>query len=225
MGGLRGGFSPAPTPSPQQPGPPFTLMNALTAARLSALSACACLGACAPPTVRLADEHPAEHWTLDYESAAIWRVTHTPPIPYVLLPQILSLRTPQHANMTVGGNDLTMRSRFSLLVEPIASGPESLYLGLSAGPSLEYWLAGHQACCYAGAGGGFGLIDSTNVPGGQGQDFTLNWYATGGVRYYPQANLALNAGVFFQHLSNGGATDPNPGLNCLGPVLGLSWHF
>ena len=157
--------------------------------------------------------------------AAIWRVIHPPVIPYVLLPQMFSLRTPQHAQITVGDNDLTMRSRFSLLVEPVARGPESMYLGISAGPSLEYWLAGHQTCWYAGAGGGCGLIDSTNVPGGQGQDFTLNWYATGGLRYYPKTNLALNAGVFFQHLSNGGATDPNPGLNCLGPLLGLSWHF
>jgi hypothetical protein len=200
-------------------------MNLSPAARLSLVTACACLAACAPPTTRLAGDHPADQWSLDYESAAIWRVTHEPPISYAMLPQMVSVRTPQHARITVAGHDLTLRSRFSLLAEPIAHGPESIYLGVSAGPSLEYWLTGHQACWYAGAGGGCGLIDSTDVPGGQGQDFTLNWYATSGVRYYPKANLAVNAGVFFQHLSNGGATDPNPGLNCLGPVLGLSWHF
>ena len=138
---------------------------------------------------------------------------------------MISVRTPQHARIVVGGRDLTMRSRFSLLVEPVARGPESLYLGFSAGPSLEYWLSDHKACWYAGAGGGAGVIDSTDVPGGQGQDFTLIWYATSGLRYYPKDNMALNAGVFFQHMSNGGATDPNPGLNCLGPVLGMSWHF
>lgn len=196
-----------------------------TTARLSIVTACACLAACAPPTTQLPGDHPADKWTVDYESAAIWRVTHTPPISYAVLPQIVSVRTPQQARIAVAGRDLTMRSKFSLLVEPIAHGPESIYLGVSAGPSLEYWLAGHQTCWYAGAGGGCGVIDSTDVPGGQGQDFTLNWYATGGVRYYPKPDLAVNAGVFFQHLSNGGATDPNPGLNCLGPVLGLSWHF
>lgn len=200
-------------------------MHALTFARLSVVWACACLGACAPPTTRLPGDHPADRWTADYESAAIWRVIHPPVIPYMLLPQMISLRTPQHARLSVGDNDLTMRSRFSLLVEPIARGPESMYFGFSAGPSLEYWLAGHQTCWYAGAGGGFGLIDSTSVPGGQGQDFTLNWYATSGLRYYPKPDLAVHGGVFFQHMSNGGATDPNPGLNCLGPVLGLSWHF
>ena len=203
-------------PAPMQP---------LTSIRWFIVAACSCLGACAPPTLRLAGDHPAEHWTADYESAAMWRVIHPPVIPYVLLPQMISLRTPQHARITVGDNDLTLRSRFSLLVEPVARGPESMYFGLSAGPALEYWLAGHQTCWYAGAGGGCGLIDSTNVPGGQGQDFTLNWYATSGLRYYPKTDLAVHAGGVFQHLSNGGATTPNPGLNCLGPVLGLSWHF
>ncbi len=186
---------------------------------------CACLGACAPPTTPLGSDHPADKWTVDYESGAIWRLTNSPKIPYVILPQMLSLRTPQHARITVDGNDLTMRSRFSLLVEPIERGPESLYVGFSAGPSLEYWFAQKKACWYAGAGGGFGAIDSTDVPGGQGQDFTLNWYATTGLRYYPKPDMAISAGAFFQHFSNGGATDPNPGLNCLGPVLGITWHF
>ena len=200
-------------------------MNRYTIARLSVVSACACLGAFAQPAAPLPADHPASKWSADFESAAIWRVTNTPAIDYLLLPQMFSLRTPEHGHLVLGGHDLTLRSRFSLLVEPIARGPESLYVGVSAGPTLEYWLAGHKASVYAGAGGGCGLIDSTNFPGGQGQDFTLNWYATSGLRYYPKPNLALHGGIFFQHLSNGGATNPNPGLNCLGPVLGLSWHF
>jgi len=200
-------------------------MNRSTASSLAVVTACACLAARAQSTPRLAADHPAERWTADFESAAIWRITQTPPIAYLLLPQMFSLRTPQHIRWVLGGHDLTLRSRFSLLLEPIARGPETHYVGLSAGPTLEYWLAEHKTCVYAGAGGGFGLIDSTDVPGGQGQDFTLNWYATSGLRYYPKTNLAIHGGVFFQHLSNGGATNPNPGLNCLGPVLGLSWHF
>jgi hypothetical protein len=35
----------------------------------------------------------------------------------------------------------------------------------------------------------------------------------------------LRAGVLFQHLSNGGRTDPNPGLNAVGPEVGLSFSF
>ena len=199
-------------------------MNLPSLVQLMLVPCFAWLGACAP-TDPIGLSHPADQWSFDMESAAIWRVTSTPPIGYTILPEMFSARTPQHGRTVIGGHDLTLRSRFSLLVEPVAHGPESLYVGLSAGPSLEYWFAGEKACCYAGAGGGFGLIDSTNVPGGQGQDFTLNWYATSGLRFYPKDNLAVNGGVFFQHLSNGGATDPNPGLNCVGPVVGLSWRF
>jgi len=199
-------------------------MKLPTSARLAAVLACAGLGACAPNNP-LGGDHPADQWAMDYESSVLWKVTNSTPISYVILPQTLSVRTPQHARTVVAGNDLTLRARFSLLAEPIARGPESAYLGVAAGPVVEYWFAGKKACCYATAGGGFGAIDSTNVPGGQGQDFTLNWYAAGGVRYYPKPDLSVNAGVFFQHLSNGGATDPNPGLNAVGPALGVSWSF
>ena len=74
-------------------------------------------------------------------------------------------------------------------------------------------------------GGGFGALDSTDTPGGQGQDLTLNWFANAGVRHYLKPSFALSAGIMFQHWSNGGATDPNPGLDALGPVLGATWSF
>jgi lipid A 3-O-deacylase len=35
----------------------------------------------------------------------------------------------------------------------------------------------------------------------------------------------MRVGVMFQHISNGGATDPNPGINALGFTVGLSWGF
>lgn len=199
-------------------------MKPSTCAKIAAAFTFATLGACAPHNP-LGGGHPADQWAADYESAALWKVTNSTPISYVILPQTLSLRTPQHARTTIAGRDLTLRARFSLLMEPIARGPESAYVGFSAGPQLEYWLAGQKAALYASAGGGCGTIDSTNVVGGQGQDFTLNWYAASGIRYYPKPNLAVSSGVFFQHLSNGGATYPNPGLNAVGPAVGLTWKF
>ena len=71
-----------------------------------------------------------------------------------------------------------------------------------------------------GAGGGCGFIDSQGVAGGQGQDFTLNYFFRGGVERIVDRNLSLTAGVLFQHLSNGGRTDPNPGLNGFGFTVG-----
>ncbi len=168
---------------------------------------------------------PASAWSLDVETGSLWRVSQSTFLDYVVLPQIISLRTPAHFRFSLGNGELTVRSRFSLLAEAIATGPETAYLGFSASPSIEYWFPGHTTALYAGVGGGFGAIDSTDVPGGQGQDFTLNWFATAGVRHYLRPRFALSAGLMFQHWSNGGATVPNPGLDALGPVLGATWHF
>ena len=179
-------------------------------------------GGCFPPKL-----DPASQWAVDVETGALWRATGNTSADYLVLPQMISLRTPAHWRLELGDGELTVRARFTLLGEAVAEGPESAYFGFSASPSLEYWLDRRtpQTCLYASAGGGFGVVDSTDVAGGQGQDFTLNWFATMGVRHYFQPTVALNVGVMFQHWSNGGATNPNPGLDALGPVMGVTWHF
>jgi long-subunit fatty acid transport protein len=78
---------------------------------------------------------------------------------------------------------------------------------------------------YAGAGGGFGLIDSQGVEGGQGQDFTLNWFGHLGLQRVINDSLTLRVGTMFQHMSNGGATSPNPGIDAVGFTVGASWKF
>ena len=35
----------------------------------------------------------------------------------------------------------------------------------------------------------------------------------------------LNAGVLYEHLSNGGQTDPNPSLNLIGPQIAITYSF
>jgi hypothetical protein len=68
-------------------------------------------------------------------------------------------------------------------------------------------------------------VDSQGVPGGQGQDFTLNWFAHLGVQQVLTDRMSLRAGAMFQHMSNGGATDPNPGIDAIGFTLGISRRF
>ena len=178
-------------------------------------------GGCLPPA-----PDPASEWSLDFETGALWRVSNNTFQNYAVLPQMISLRTPAHIRLDLGQGELTVRARFTLLVEAIAEGPETAYLGFSASPSVEYWLTKYgPTCLYASVGGGLGWIDSTGIPGGQGQDLTLNWFATAGLRHYFKPNFSMNAGLMFQHWSNGGATDPNPGLDSLGPVIGATWHF
>ena len=166
-------------------------------------------------------------WTVDYTTGVLWQMGRNTPLAYTLTPQIISLRSPAHIHLTIGSGELTVRARGSLLMEPILKGPESLYLGVSLSPSLEYWLSKTRktTCLYASAGGGIGHIDSRGVEGGQGQDLTLNWFAEAGVRHYFSHNTCFYAGCMFQHWSNGGMTDPNPGVDALGPVVGLSLTF
>ena len=74
-------------------------------------------------------------------------------------------------------------------------------------------------------GGGIGWVDAQNVPGGQGQDFTLNWYGQLGIARVLNEAWSVRASAMFQHHSNGGATNPNPGLDSLGVLIGVSRSF
>ena len=70
-----------------------------------------------------------------------------------------------------------------------------------------------------------GFVDSSGVEGGQGQDFAFNWFAQTGARFRLNETLFVTGGLLFQHISNQGLSDRNPGLNALGPTIGLSWEF
>lgn len=63
------------------------------------------------------------------------------------------------------------------------------------------------------------------VAGAQGQDFNLNWLLYFGSRFRWRENLNASVGVYFQHLSNGGMAEPNPGVDALGPMVSLGWKF
>ncbi len=105
----------------------------------------------------------------------------------------------------------------------ISQGPESHYIAVAGSPSLEVWDQSGTWGLIGGAGGGFGLIDSRGVKGGQGQDFTLHWFARAGVeRVVSRNGDRLSVGILFQHMSNGGQTDPNPGIDAVGLTLGFS---
>ena len=79
---------------------------------------------------------------------------------------------------------------------------------------------------YASGGAGLGWIDSTDAfRQGQGQDFTFNILTAVGVDYLVNDHWKLKIGGLYQHLSNGGQTDPNPSLNLLGPQVGATFSF
>jgi len=115
---------------------------------------------------------------------------------------------------------------FLAMAEPIFRGPETHYFGFSAGFRHVFVRPGWRLQPYASGGVGLGWIDShANVFGAQGQDFTFNILTQVGVDYLVNDHWKLNIGALYQHLSNGGQTDPNPSLNLIGPQVGVTYSF
>lgn len=164
----------------------------------------------------------AHEWTV--ESGVLWEVGTGTPFPYRLLQTQVSWRSPQFLSWASDdGSRVVVRHRVTLLGAAVQGAPESHYIAVSASPSLEWWNRAATCGCFAGAGGGIGAIDSRGIKGGQGQDFTLNWFARGGVEYAVSRHLRVSAAAMFQHLSNGGQTKPNPGVDAVGFMLGCTW--
>lgn len=163
---------------------------------------------------------------LDFETGWLGKVGGSTPLDYGSVPVMLSWRSPEALGLHFdSGSALVIRNRVTLLGQWFETGAENHYFGVMGAPSLEYWAPGGGWSLYFQIGGGVGWLDSQGVPGGQGQDFTLNWFAASGLSYSLNQSLQVRGGLMFQHLSNGGATDPNPGLDSLGVTLGLSWGF
>jgi lipid A 3-O-deacylase len=198
-------------------GYPFSMNRSILA-----LSVCLPTLAAAPPDVQA----PWERHAFDIESGLLWQVGDNTTIDYTIVQNQFSWRSPYVFKLDMdGGSTVVVRNHASLIAAWIADGPEDYYLGVSGSPSLEWWSADNLWSLYFSIGGGAGVTNSTNIPGGQGQDFTLNWFAKAGARYQVSDGLAVFGGPFFQHISNGGATTPNPGIDALGFTVGLSLSF
>ena len=112
------------------------------------------------------------------------------------------------------------------MVEPITRGPENFYYGISLGLRYVFAKPGARFAPYVSGGVGLGWIDShASHDNAQGQDFTFNILSAVGISYRVNDHLQLTAGALYQHLSNGGQTDPNPSLNLLGPQIGATYSF
>jgi len=169
---------------------------------------------------------PWESSALTVESGLLWEIGTGTPIAYRLVPTQFSWRSPEFlGHGFADGSRIVIRHRLALIGTWIQNGPESHYLGVSGSPSVEWWDKTGTWSLFTGAGGGFGLIDSRGVKGGQGQDFTLNWFIRGGIEHVTTRDHRWSAGIMYQHMSNGGQTKPNPGIDALGFTLGYSWKY
>jgi lipid A 3-O-deacylase len=171
---------------------------------------------------------PLDRMEFDFDSGALYSVgSRASPLDYTFLPQIFTLKTGAFMRRELGSGTLVVRNRFSLLIEPIVRGPETHFVGATAAPSIEWWNSARTFSTFFSIGGGFGWMDSQgySVPGGQGQDFNFTWFMSAGLRFQLTERLSAATGLYFQHVSNGGLDSVNPGVDALGPTIGIGWRF
>lgn len=169
---------------------------------------------------------PFEQPAISFESGMLWQVGANTPLDYQLVPNQLVWRSGEVFGWSLeDGSRVAVRTRVAGLAAWVVEGPESYYLGGNASPSIEWWSASRRWSLYLGAGGGVGWVDAQAVEGGQGQDFTLNWFARAGCEWIVSDRATISIGGMFLHLSNGGRTHPNPGIDALGLTLAMSWRY
>jgi lipid A 3-O-deacylase len=179
------------------------------------------------PAESLVNPDPLLRWEFDYECGVIRKVGGgATPLSYVVTPQLLTWKTPAAVHLSLFGGDLIMRSRYSLLLEPIVKGPEKYYVGASGSGCLEWWNIPRTTSFFFASGGGLGVMHSKGhqIAGAQGQDLNFNWLVYVGARKRWKPGLSASLGIYFQHVSNTGLDRINPGLNALGPMISFGWH-
>lgn len=174
-----------------------------------------------------AEPAPAPPWesdALNLEAGVLWQMGSSTPIAYRVLATEFSWRSGAFmSHVYANGSRIVVRHRLTLIADVIENGPESHYLAIAGSPSIEWWDQAGTRSWFAGIGGGFGWIDSSGVPGGQPQDLTLNWFIRTGIERITTRKNSWSAGILYQHISNGGMTQPHPGMNTVGFTLGYSW--
>lgn len=175
----------------------------------------------------IAQEHPADTWEVGVEAGFLRKIKHNSPLDYTVVPTQLVWRAPSGFDLWRGANGvrLAVRQRFSFVTEIYLKGAEDYYLAFAGSPSLELWSADQKNALFYELGGGAGLINSKNIPGAQGQNFTLNWFSQLGFRHQLDKKLAFTTGIYYTHHSNFGMTKPNPGIDVLGLNFGVAWQL
>ena len=198
-----------------------------------ASTACALLFACSQAFGGIAasgvgsakEEFNPERFEVALESGYLFGFIN-PPRSYQIGAEFLTARV----RWGVVRSDMWLRGYnqfyISAIAEPIFRGIEKHYFGLDFGMRYNFVRPGSRLVPYISGGLGLGWIDShPEIPGGQGQDFTFNILTAAGISYKMNDHWKLNAGILYEHLSNGGQTDPNPSLNLLGPQVGATYSF
>src|SRR4051812_1934622 len=145
---------------------------------------------------------PIEHCEVAFETGVLWKVGGgATPLAYTIMPQMLTIKIPPAIRVSLASGEFIVRSRFSLLIEPIIKGPETHFFGATAAASAEWWNRQRTTTLFFAGGGGMGGMNSKGyeIHGGQGQDLNFTWLMYLGGRKSWTPRLSTSLGLYFQH--------------------------
>ena len=147
---------------------------------------------------------------------------------YRYLPQLITVGWQLDEIGNEGWNRGNTEFLFSGMYAPVINGPNPWFTGGLFGPRYNFIQEGWPVIPYLESRVGFMFTNATGAPNSQGQDFCFSFEIGIGVRIPVMDRLSVNLGAMYQHISNGGLSEPeheNVGLDSIGPTLSVTWAF
>lgn len=112
---------------------------------------------------------------------------------------------------------------------PVLQGPESRFAGVLVGPRYNFVQEGWKWVPFIESRVGVLFADSRDgFQNGLGQDFNFTFTVSPGVKYHFDEHWAVSIAAIYQHISNGGLSEPgnaNNGIDGIGPVVSANYTF
>ena len=164
--------------------------------------------------------------SLSAETAGLFSIGNSNDYRY--LPQLITVGWQLDEIGNEGWNRGNTEFLFSGMYAPVIHGPNPWFTGALFGPRYNFIQAGWPVVPYLESRVGFMFTNATGAPDSQGQDFCFSFEIGIGVRIPVTEQLSVNLGAMYQHISNGGLSEPeheNVGLDSIGPTLSVTWAF
>ncbi|NBS50131.1 MAG: hypothetical protein EBS97_05930 [Verrucomicrobia bacterium] len=164
--------------------------------------------------------------SLSAETAGLFSINNSNNYRY--LPQLITVGWQLDEIGNEGWNRGNTEFLFSGMYAPVIHGPNPWFTGGLFGPRYNFIQEGWPVVPYLESRVGFMFTNATGAPNSQGQDFCFSFTVGAGVRIPVMQQLSVNLGVLYQHISNGGLSEPehqNVGLDSIGPTLSVTWAF
>ena len=164
--------------------------------------------------------------SLSAETAGLFSINNSNNYRY--LPQLITVGWQLDEIGNEGWNRGNTEFLFSGMYAPVIHGPNPWFTGGLFGPRYNFIQEGWPVVPYLESRVGFMFTNATGAPNSQGQDFCFSFTVGTGVRIPVMQQLSVNLGILYQHISNGGLSEPdneNVGLDSIGPTLSVTWAF